>query len=584
MPPRATRSNSKRLFAWTCGLLCMLATLILWFRHAATSSFVDGQLLSPIATAPAPVVLLPGPYDTLQPSTPSTLTSDPVAVLKSYFAIHSDATHFSYPVGGQVHLASNNARGGSGSIPPLCGRPLLDALGFSLEVLREGWSHCGDDQESWCYQVDAVSRGHVFDEVTLSSRLVGRDVIVQGTTHRSGPNEFMVDFGPFSPLSMTDGGVVDVDVLLTWVGPFFVGQRWSLPDRNDDPPFLSKKAKCLDLSLSGSCDRFGVVVLNKKGLQWPIGGVRQVGSRDAPLCSAEQDIAANGAWRRIDADNSLEEHLLLDPVGLNTLQGTAWRWSANRCRVRLFSKSDALQCFEQKSIHSIGLFGDSMMVEFVRQLSVLFDVPVRQGKYKRLRYMELQVQRGGSAAVRIRFSRSYTTREGSSVIASPSTILAQLLATAPDVILGNAAVLHWQQNMMPLAKWEENLRQLRQLLTPPDSGRPWQRRVGQSMAFYLGPTLIHMGRTQGLEPTRTAAFASAAAAILSSCPRARNETACPRFRMFLPMNLSSSRREGAYDGQHWACYHTYGGISQMITQLWLNQLCNPTYLRGIFLF
>lgn len=229
-----------------------------------------------------------------------------------------------------------------------------------------------------------------------------------------------------------------------------------------------------------------------------------------------------------------------------------------------------MRCFASQEIRNIGLFGDSMMVEFVRQLSSLLEAPIRQGKFKRLRFMELQVPQEAGKSLRIRFSRSYTTREGNSVIATPSTILSQLLGIHPDVILGNFAVLHWQQNMRTQSAWEENLKALRLLLTPPDRSRSWQQRGG---AYYLGPTLIHMGRTQGLEPTRTAAFAAAAQRILASCANG-SSTNCERFRMFQPMNLSSSRREGAYDGQHWACYHTFGGISQMTTQLWLNQLCN----------
>jgi hypothetical protein len=513
------------------------------------------------------------------------LYSDPIAVLQRYFVEHSQdivAGSFTYPVGGQAHL-SNNAKGGDGNIPPLCGRRLLDALHVSFRVSGTKWDAC-DGSGGWCYWVGILVMGNVYPDVTLSSRLVGPNSIVQGIARRVDARTFRVTFGPFDSAAMQSSGF-DVDVLVTWVGPFFVGQRWVLPDRNDDPPFSTKKTKCLDLALQGSCERFGFAVLRRLGEAWPAAKLPEE-TPSAPLCTTDHDIGANGAWSRLppvaDASSGVQR-LLADSVGLNTFNGSAWRWSPSHCRITIFTKADALQCFHRQRIHNIGLFGDSMMVEFVRQLSNLFDVPIRQGKLKRLRFMEMTIPQpfddDEPSQVRIRFSRSYTTRGGNSMIASPSTILEQLLATSPEVILGNAAVLHWQQNMMSVGEWGDNLRTLRELLLPGDRSRPWQKELAgvverRNNAFYLGPTLIQMGRTQGLEPPRTTAFAKTAETILSACSQSRHDNSCSRFRMFWPMNLSSSRREGAYDGQHWACYHTYGGISQMITQLWLNQLCN----------
>ncbi|CUG86257.1 membrane-associated protein, putative [Bodo saltans] len=496
--------------------------------------------------------------------------SDPILTLRHYFARHQqDISNgvFSFPVGGQVHLSENNAKGGSsGAVPPLCGVSLMRALNYTLLTDKAEWTPCGEDQ---CFEVVLSATGATYEDVVLAGRLTAVGVIASGVTRRISSNQFAVIFGPFPHAPHRLGHTLSVDVLLTWVGPFFLGQRWSLPDRNDDPPLETKKAKCLALSLSGACDRFGVAVFSRPSEPWPL---LKSSPRRAALCKTDAEISSNGEWERLQEGDTLGTALLDDMVGLNRLNGTAWQWLPSACSLRLFSRENVLQCFQSRGIREVGLFGDSMMVEFVRQLSNLMQASIRQGKHKRLRYMEFDAKGDSGHRIRVRFSRSYTTKEGSSVIASPSTILSQLLATSPDVILGNFAVLHWQQNMMPLSAWEENLKRVRGLLTPVDASRPWQRGRGGN-AFYLGPTLIQMGRTQGLEPSRTAAFSAAARRILSDC----GDEAAPcaaGFRMFQPMNLSSSRREGAYDGQHWACYHTYGGISQMTTQLWLNQLCN----------
>jgi hypothetical protein len=79
----------------------------------------------------------------------------------------------------------------------------------------------------------------------------------------------------------------------------------------------------------------------------------------------------------------------------------------------------------------------------------------------------------------------------------------------------------------------------------------------------MGHTAIQMGRTQGLQPMRTFAFSEAAAAALRGTA----------FQYFDPYNLTVARRESSFDGQHWACYHRYGGVSHTILTLMLNHVC-----------
>ena len=151
------------------------------------------------------------------------------------------------------------------------------------------------------------------------------------------------------------------------------------------------------------------------------------------------------------------------------------------------------------------------------------------------------------------FIRGYTTSGGHSVIASATTVVKYILNFNADVVIGNFAVLHWQQNSEPVHKWEAQLRSACVGWTP----------TKPTLAFYLGPTQIQLGRTQGLQPARTRLFARAAQRILGQCG----------FQYIEVHNLTASRRESSFDGQHWACYHTYGGVSHTILQVFLNRLC-----------
>ena len=136
----------------------------------------------------------------------------------------------------------------------------------------------------------------------------------------------------------------------------------------------------------------------------------------------------------------------------------------------------------------------------------------------------------------------------------------------PSLVVANLAVLHWQQNMRTLAAWQSNLNTFQRAM----------HNACQKIShfYYLGPTLIQMGRTQGLQPRRTSAFAAVARDTLSG-------GAC-RVRYLSPYNLSVSRRESAFDGQHWACYHEVGGVAHVIAQLFLNDLCGNSLEEPAF--
>lgn len=163
-----------------------------------------------------------------------------------------------------------------------------------------------------------------------------------------------------------------------------------------------------------------------------------------------------------------------------------------------------------------------------------------------------------SSRILVKFFRSYTTQHGSSVIGHPRVVAEQLSSLRADVLLGNFAVLHWQQNMRKSEDWKRNLEQFKAFFAAHEANIPFK--------YYFGHTLIQMGRTQGLQPSRTELFSSTARETLT------------QWRYFDPYNLSLSRRESAFDGQHWACYHEYGGVSLTIMQLFLSYIC---YLSNI---
>ena len=284
---------------------------------------------------------------------------------------------------------------------------------------------------------------------------------------------------------------------------------------------------------------------------------------------------------------------------------------------------------DESYTYTIALFGDSMMVEQFSAWCFLLhgaacERSSRQGKSHNLRWMNVERTYTLSAAeseaalrgknekgpeesdssaaamaksaesvrvtLRVRFARSYTTKGGHSVIAAVGTIARQLLSVDPDVVAGNLASLHWQQNMRSQEQWEGNLRAFGDTLR-----RHLARRVKKSstdgaaeegpeerLFYYWGNTMIQMGRTQGLNSGRTAAFNEAARRILQQQePLAEaaggggaiaSSPSPPFVTYFDPLHLSVARRESSFDGQHWACYHRYGGVSATITQLWMAHL------------
>ena len=114
--------------------------------------------------------------------------------------------------------------------------------------------------------------------------------------------------------------------------------------------------------------------------------------------------------------------------------------------------------------------------------------------------------------------------------------------------------------MLSPQQWE---RALQKLVLKLEGHESWKV-LSKGRAYFVGPTLIQMGRTQGLQPSRTDAFALLAKQTLK------------KFQFFDPYAMSVARRESAFDGEHWACYHKYGGVSQQIAQMFLQQLCSPT--------
>lgn len=287
------------------------------------------------------------------------------------------------------------------------------------------------------------------------------------------------------------------------------------------------------------------------------------------LCKSSQDVSSQGAWYKIKNEEfpnvipSEEERRLLDDfVGLNRFQGGVWKWQPRNCYLKWFSRTEALHELNSKSIKQITLFGDSMLLEQFHNLKKLLapDAVIRSRTQHKMRSMSFSA----SESLTVTFVRSYTTSKGRSVIAAPKLILGQIAATKPDIILGNAAVLHWQQNMRSFEDWNSNINVLAKSLC---SFAPTRVDSAKTL-FYFGPTLIQMGRTQGLQPHRTSAFGDAARNAFE------RECGGTKFAPFWMYNASISRREAAFDGQHWGCYREFGGVAQTFTQMFLNILLN----------
>uniref|UniRef100_A0A7S1PT30 Uncharacterized protein n=1 Tax=Neobodo designis TaxID=312471 RepID=A0A7S1PT30_NEODS len=399
-----------------------------------------------------------------------------------------------------------------------CGSSMLAAFGVSIRAHRHG------DTVSFTLASTNTT------DVVMYGRAVGPSLVgLSGQRSHDTVSFSVADAAMWTP------GDYQVDVLATWIGDRFLGQRWELPNRNDNPPFDEKKRKCTALKLSGSgCERFGVSL-------W-----RATLRVNTPKRSVKRACAWEGDGEWVPAPGA--DALLDDPVGLNRFGGVPWKWVPFGCGEPYRSRKEVEVALANARVQKLALFGDSMLVEQFHMLHNFLapNSAIVQGKNKRLRSMEFK-----SDTLHVKFFRSYTTGGGHSIIASPATIVSQIASFSPDVVVGNAAVLHWQQNMRSEADWKRNVVDLHARFT---------EALSRVRTIYFGPTLIQMGRTQGLQPQRTAAFAAIAQQALRS------------WEFFNPAALSIPRRESAFDGQHWACYHTFGGVSHTISQLLLRRV------------
>ena len=406
-----------------------------------------------------------------------------------------------------------------------CGPSLLREFGLQFAIRH--------DPSNFSFRIEITS-GNTTD-VYITARAIGQGVLVALRPVQSG-KAFAISYNHL------DSGRYEVEADVSWVNDHFVGQRWSLPNRNDDPPFSEMKRKCLALSLDGDgCGRYGFSLIQSS-----------IFVRRRTRAASCTWTSADGRW----AIASSPTPYLDDPVGLNKFQGQTYAWFPSGCTVSVNrSPAAVLHALQAHQVRRIALFGDSMLVEQFYMLHQFFaeGIKVVQSKHRRLRSLEFS-----TPELHVKFFRSYTTGGGHSIIAATGTIVEQLASFKPDAVVGNLAVLHWQQNMRQPSEWESNLQQFRAAFEKSATLR-------NARPFYLGPTLIHMGRTQGLQPQRTLAFAAAARRLL------------PRFQFVDLYDLSISRRESAFDGQHWACYHRFGGVAHTIMQLLLRHVA--TYLR-----
>eukprot|EP00760_Papus_ankaliazontas_P033563 PhM_4_TR6440/c0_g1_i1/m.595 len=440
---------------------------------------------------------------------------------------------------------------------PHCGWGLLNRLGlkFRVDDATSAWLHSpvpGSKMNTIIVDVVFPSTEAV-QSVDFNLRIAGDTTLRGGLTRRRSVTGATARY-EIAVRAPSMPGKYTLDVIVTWVGDNFVGSRWKLPNRNDNPPFEEKKRKCLAAVYDDrdSCEIYGTPILTQNIIveAAPPSPSKKVDS----LCADDVSIGAQGAWERVVRGSVEDNRLLDDPVGLNRFDGTAWAWRPEGCRLEYFTPGTALSCLRRRKLLRVLLFGDSMLVEQFNMLRELFaSTRARElsGKTRALRYMMFSTEE-----IQIKFVRAYTTSGGRSVLANAGTIARLMVDFQPDVAIGNFAVLHWQQNREPLRRWEAQLTSVCQAL---ESYSQWK-----AEAYYLGPTQIQLGRTQGLQPSRTRSFARSAHRILSTCG----------FRYLDVHNMSVSRRESSFDGQHWACYHTYGGVSHMLLQLILNRICN----------
>ncbi|KEG08609.1 hypothetical protein DQ04_06811020 [Trypanosoma grayi] len=473
-----------------------------------------------------------------------------------------------------------------------CGREAMAALGVVLRAVP--WLQPPDG----FFAVDVFSMGEQHADVALSGRAVSNHTILHAVVRRSTSRHHVVLFGPLP--TDADGEGFAVQLLLTWVGPRFLGQRWWLPPRNNNPPFAVRRQTCLGVELSGRCEQFGVTIYNGT---WKGSGAGARAGHAAVSCTGQWGNIEQGHWRRLSpaAEQDVAvRRLLLDDIGLNQFNDGWWWWRAHACKSHVRDKADAFVCMRQRHVRTITLVGDSMMVEwfymFVQLLSGAekqedLQKLVRARKWgqglraRTLEYTAAWSDGREDSRVTVRLYRSYTTKHGRSVMLSPSMIVKQLMTSVWDehdegqLLLMNLAQLHFQQSMYTEESWAAFLSEFAELYychvvlrhdqcdavakeegnmttTATASPRP--------SAFFVGPSLIQMGRTQGLEPMRTQAFAHTARTLL--------ERVGITFLGF-PHAVTAARRESAFDGQHWACYHQHGGVAQMLVQTFLAGFC-----------
>ena len=421
--------------------------------------------------------------------------------------------------------------------------------------------------------------------------------------------------------------VLEAEVLVTWVGTKYLGQKWALPPRNDNPPQAEMRRKCLDLTLRGNCARFGVRLaiwgtsasveiaghINPK--KFPTNGV-------LPRClsavsSSRSPSSAVGYWRmQVEANTSQagkkdKTSIVDDMVGLNRWRGAVWEWvgasgmTASNMTVgsdvayhlvkgwysrgRGADLSQSFSDYVSRSAATGGplcrfsfrlhLVGDSMLVEQFYMWATLLGVPfdrIKNGKGGGgLRWMGFKSEAFWHPALRcqlqveVRFVRGYTTSGGKSLIAPHTRLLNEIARYDANLVLTNLASLHWQQNMRPFSEWSRAV---------PEFVKAIRRQAASTrsnqLAVYWGSTQIQMGRTQGLNPSRTQAFNAVARASFNDAAALQSgEAAAVASTIFYdPLPVSQARWESSFDGQHWACYHRYGGVSISIALNFIAEL------------
>ena len=314
------------------------------------------------------------------------------------------------------------------SMPPLfhdahggeCGTGLLLLLGLNFSCNMPEKS----DQPTFaaltirCFQSGPNYYNLSQRNFMLVSRAVG-PVLAAASVEPLPDGSWSVVFPP-----LARSGQYLVDVVLSWVAARFVGQRWMLPSRNDDPPFAEKKRKCLQLTLQGDCERFGYTILASR---------LQLTGFDVPPqreCRREE-LTRNGNWLPVPSQEAAQRPLLVDSVGLNTFRSVGWMWSPTvGCQLTMHTAASLEQCFARLHIARIAFVGDSMMLEQFHMLKSILVGPnakLKTARVNKLRHTEFTTAFG----VTVRFMRSYTTSGGHSVIAAPLTIASQIHAFSP---------------------------------------------------------------------------------------------------------------------------------------------------------